>query len=358
MHASRIGSIAIGLSLALARPAAADERELMLAGEAPDEIWKQFEACKEQAKEDAHALNACRDTFLDAFAFALAREALDKSEASAAQAAKGGSLEQRFEIAHDEAQGKGKKVRVAKQVMGLKGKAPFFVRSRLAIDADGAPDAYHPGYSCEPKKVMKFKTKAHPEWGCVPTHDSYAGQDWLQNAGDPKGFYGIVYRDAGRTQLCVQGKGDPREGFYVSSTALMDKAKRAKNPCDPTAYVDSNTIPFVSLPRELFEKKLIALGDFAYVYDLKSKKGTGAIVGDVGPRGKIGEASIAVAKALGASGVVKHGGGIGADQVVYLLFPRSGDGQPRDAATIEREAARLLEAWGGTAPIEHAYAGK
>jgi hypothetical protein len=337
MHriAPRGFAAALAITLAFSGRGRAEE-----GGKKSDQIWHEFEACKQTAGTDAHALDACRDKYLDAYGFAQTEEELGITP----------TYERRFDITHlEKAKGKPDK-KIVHTVWGIEGKKPWFVKSRLAIDADGAPNAYHPGFTCDPKKPKLFKSKAHPEYGCVPDHESYAGLDWLQNAGDPKGFYGITY-DAKKKQLCIQGPNDPSPGFYVSSTALLDKAK---GNCDPGKYVDSNTIPYLSLPRELYEKKMVALGDFAYAYNLKNKKGIAAIAGDVGPRGKVGEASIAVAKALGGTGNVKHGGGIDAENIVYLVFPTSGNGKARPAAEIEREGARLLKEWGGIEQVEGA----
>src|SRR5262249_9618124 len=155
---------------------------------------------------------------------------------------------------------------------------------------------------------------------------------------DSHSWPGLVFE---KGKPCIQASG-PYAGFYVSGTSLKDETKTT---CDPARQQDSTTIPYVSVPSDMLSK--IAVGDLAVVLDLGTQKWTAAIVGDVGPKSKFGEASIAVAKALGRSGDVKHGGGIGAERIAYLFFPKSGNGKARPVAEIASEGQKLLDAWGG-----------
>jgi len=87
------------------------------------------------------------------------------------------------------------------------------------------------------------------------------------------------------------------------------------------------------------------LGDFAVVIDRQSGQLAEAIFADVGPRGKIGEASIALADALGVPSSPRQGG---VDQgIIYVVFPGSGNSQPRDIDEITVEADSLFESFGG-----------
>jgi hypothetical protein len=71
----------------------------------------------------------------------------------------------------------------------------FFYEAGMAIDADGAPKAYHP----EDK-----------------------GLDSLSNAGQPGDWYGIVTDSGDRDgNPIIQGSDDPAPGFYVSPTSLQ-----------------------------------------------------------------------------------------------------------------------------------------
>jgi len=155
--------------------------------------------------------------------------------------------------------------------------------SGLQVDADGAPDAYHPV--------------------------SIRGRDNLGNAGKPGNWYGIVCDASG--QPVVQGPGDPCPGYYVSPTSLADKRLPVTN---PMRYVDAGRVPYIAIPRELLG--IVRLGDLAHVR--YRGQWSPAIVADVGPRGKIGEASCALAAALGIDSSARHGGcGAGVEWTVY-----------------------------------------
>ena len=73
-----------------------------------------------------------------------------------------------------------------------------------------------------------------------------------------------------------------------------------------------------------------------------------AIFADVGPHGKIGEGSIALARALGLDDNPRRGG-TGNPGIAYLVFPRSGLGQGklRTAKEIRGSALKVFREWGG-----------
>jgi hypothetical protein len=142
----------------------------------------------------------------------------------------------------------------------------------MSIDAGGAPHAYHP--------------------------DGKSGLDDLRNAGGPGNWYGVV-TDNGQPDgnPVVQTSTDPAPGFYVSYTSLQDSNKKKNN---PLRYVDSETIPYIVVPPQLLTGMAgVKLGDFATVLNTKNQKLQHAIVADLGPRNRIGEGSIALAKAIG-----------------------------------------------------------
>lgn len=199
-----------------------------------------------------------------------------------------------------------------------------FFKAGLAIDADGAPNAYHP---------------------------DNIGLDNLRNAGKPGNWWGVV-TDTGKADgtPVVQGSNDPFPGYYVSQTALKDPRKKRT---DPTAYVDSREIPYIALPSkfklgEAAQALGIVKGDLAAVFNGKNSKMSYAIFADVGPRDSLGEGSIALAKNLGIKDSPKNGG-TSAD-VVYVVFPRSGNGRPQTIAEIESNGAQLLATWVGRLP--------
>lgn len=193
----------------------------------------------------------------------------------------------------------------------LLGTSAFFYESGMTIDADGAPNAYHP---------------------------ENVGLDDLANAGTPGRWEGLA-KDADG-QPYIQGPDDPFPGFYVSETALADRSKAAN---DPTRYVDASRIPFIVLPGGMARQLGSRPGDFAVVFNQRNGKGAYAIFGDVGPFDRIGEGSMALAENLGIRSDARNGGA--RRGILYLVFPGSGNGRPRALEEIHSEGERLLLDW-------------
>jgi glycosyl hydrolase group 75 (putative chitosanase) len=190
------------------------------------------------------------------------------------------------------------------------GNQAFFFVSGMTIDADGAPNAYHP---------------------------DNIGLDDLANAGAPGNWEGIITDRAG--EPLIQGPDDPFPGYYVSCTSLSD---RTKGRTDPARYVDASKIPYIVLPRDVAAQGGAQLGDFAVVVNLRNGKSSYAIFADVGT---MGEGSIALANNLGIWSDARQGGRRGG--ILYLVFPGSGSRQPRTVDEITGETGKLLQDWGG-----------
>jgi Fungal chitosanase of glycosyl hydrolase group 75 len=193
----------------------------------------------------------------------------------------------------------------------LPGNPAFFYESGMTIDADGAPNAYHPDNS---------------------------GLDDLANAGTPGSWEGLA-KDADGEPF-IQGPNDPFPGYYVSATALSDRSKPVN---DPTRYVDASRIPFVVLPGGMTRQLGSRPGDFAVVFNLRNGKSSYAIFGDVGPYDRIGEGSVALAENLGIRSDARNGGT--RRGIVYLVFPGSGNGRPRTIEEINAEGQKLVQDW-------------
>lgn len=197
----------------------------------------------------------------------------------------------------------------------------FFYQSGMMIDADGAYHAYHP--------------------------DGRSGLDFLGNAGKLGNWWALV-TDTGEPsgRPIIQTADDPAPEFYVSTTSLEDTTKDRK---DPLRYVNAEGLNFIVLPGRL--NLGAKLGDFAVVI----RPGTGAydyaVYADVGPANKIGEASIALASALGIPSNPKSGGV--AHGILYIVFPDSAQGWPLSQPQIDQYGAALFAKWGG---IENAKA--
>src|SRR6185312_895306 len=97
-------------------------------------------------------------------------------------------------------------------------------------------------------------------------------------------------------------------------------------------------IPYIVVPPDIGHG--IHLGDYAAVtYGGRTTMG---VVGDIGPKGIVGEASPAVARPLGIpSGAA--GGGVG-NGVTYVILPGSGSRAiPETAAAIDAAARAAFE---------------
>jgi hypothetical protein len=185
----------------------------------------------------------------------------------------------------------------------------FFFISGMTIDADGSPNAYHPGGAADD-----------------------AGLDELSNAGKPGEWNGIITDRDG--DPLIQQERDPYPGYYISCTSLFDKTKTFS---DPTRYVDASKIPYVVLPQDIADRGGARLGDFAVVVNLGNGKSSFAIYADIGT---LGEGSVALANALGIQSDARHGGE--SDGILYLLFPGSGNRRPRTVAEIQSAGEKLL----------------
>jgi hypothetical protein len=106
-------------------------------------------------------------------------------------------------------------------------------------------------------------------------------------------------------------------GGIIASMTLYRIPGKAVN--DPTAYVDSETIPYIVVPSMIVQRTAgIVRGCKARV--TFGGRSVDCVVADRGPAGKIGELSIAAARAVGIPPSPRSGGRSVAD-VLYELWP-------------------------------------
>jgi len=194
----------------------------------------------------------------------------------------------------------------------------FVYQSGLAVDADGAYQAYHP--------------------------NNRRGLDSVEHAGHPGNWWALA-TDTGNPngRPVIQTKDDPAPGYYVSMTSLYDSS--IANESNPRRFVDAANVPYVVLPPEGF--KHAKLGDFAIVMNLENGKVAGGIVADESaPELPMGEGSIALAKMLGIDSNPRTGGT--EREVVYVIYPASGNGKPRPSNEIATASRAYFKKWGGS----------
>ncbi|MCT7360641.1 glycoside hydrolase family 75 protein [Thalassolituus pacificus] len=213
--------------------------------------------------------------------------------------------------------------------------AYLFTANEVRVDADGAPNAYHPDdVSLHCTQGEGFKGLDCPANGGYPKHS------WWRSA--------IVADPDNPAQAYVQPEGTFK-GFLVSRTSLQDEQKAVT---DPQRYVDSRSVPYLVFPGDFYKKKGTGiLGDFGYALNLSNGKSSPFIIADIGPaRATLGDMSIALASALGGDNPnPRTGAGTPSGTVVYMIFPRSKKTPdwPLSLQTMNDTVNTLLNSAGG-----------
>jgi hypothetical protein len=206
--------------------------------------------------------------------------------------------------------------------------AYFFITNHIAVDADGAPNAYHP---------------------------DNIGLDWLANAGYPDSSWWkdvLVVDPDNPNQPYIQKTG-PFAGYFISRTALEDSTKPE---IDLSCFVDSTRIPYIVFPGGFRKMADIGmLGDLGFAINVKTGVKTGFVVADIGPvSAPLGEVSIRLAEKLGGKNVSpRTGAKMPEGDILYIVFPFSARQYkwPLSADKIEEIAKELLDEAGGADAI-------
>jgi hypothetical protein len=246
-------------------------------------------------------------------------------------------------------------------VTKLQGSAFKFHRP-LAINIDGAPNAYH----INGRPAGALDTLCNAGRAISSVHGTYEGAEncgqFLKDVaaaqeigwhGDPRiEWYGIATVDETHNEPVVQIDG-PFKGYFVSTTAFENTAFNAT---DPRRYLDSRLVPFIVLPRKsaFFSSGGAKLGSIAFVYDSKSQRSAFAIAGDLGPAKALGEGSIALAAAIKGKAIdpatltSKQAAALAiGEPIVTILFPGTMVQAPFDRAQIDAAGVAAAEAFGG-----------
>jgi hypothetical protein len=229
----------------------------------------------------------------------------------------------------------------------LTGSDAAFYESGLAIDADGAPNAYHP--------------------------DGTSGLDSLSAAGYPRSCSVLVCvgKTPGGANIYARTHGGPFDGFFVSMSTLMDERKKPDgSPLHPKTdyrrYVDSTTVPYVAIAQRAMKPFNLdrglhpgrSPGEVAYVVNLRNGRGSAAAFADVGTNNTLGEGSIALAKALGLTEnqqSPRHGGvALG---ILTIVFPNSKTQVPwpRTPEDLTAAAEQKFKDWGGLERVKACF---
>jgi hypothetical protein len=188
-----------------------------------------------------------------------------------------------------------------------------YFTSGMTIDCDGGPHCYH--------------------------QEPGVGLDHTRNAGQ-FGHWWALATDNGMQggNPVIQDSLDPAPGYYVSMTALI---ARSSPEDDPNRYVNAETVPYIVLPQEVSSTSNICLGDLALVLNTQNGRQCWAIFADAGPRGHLGEGSVALAQALGIPDSPRTGGT--ESHVCYFVFAGSSLGWPIMEDEMGTVSAFLLQ---------------
>ena len=264
------------------------------------------------------------------------------------------------------------------------GTASIYFRSNLDVNTDGASRSYHPadprGQSLALNNMGNAMTGIWNARGqpidCAPRRGAcytrwistfVAARDANYN---PNGHPRIATRhiipwrrDAatGWQRPCTIDSG-PYRGYFVSQTAFIVDAARPE--CDQARYLDSLVFNAAVLPRGAVWTsggRRAAVGDLVVVHSPALGRTRYAIVGDSGPANGIGEGTVALAASLRQASVsptatYREIRALALPDVQYLIFPgtdiRRLASSAVTPAVIDREGARLFEAWGGVARLQ------
>lgn len=204
----------------------------------------------------------------------------------------------------------------AEDLTVMKSDGGILFTAGMTIDADGAPNAYGP---------------------------RNRGLDFTANARGSHGWVALVTNKDGHP---IVQKSGPYRGYYVSTTSLQQADINDLR--SPKRYIDAAKIPYIALPSDFTTRFDINLGDLAVVVNQSNGRSAYAVFADVSPKGRIGEGSIALAKALGIPANPRHDSAV--DGITYLIFPGSSlpSGTRITAHKIKSSAARQYHRWGGT----------
>jgi hypothetical protein len=217
-------------------------------------------------------------------------------------------------------------------------RAYLYTTRHKAIDADGAPNAYHPddvGKHCR--------------------NDPHLGLDCPANAGWPNASWWnqVLVPDPNAPSKPFQQPSGEFAGFFIAMTWLTDNSKPAT---DIARYVDSRTVPYLVMPGSVFPgmNGTGSKGDVGIAWNESNGMETAFIIADKGggSDAELGEGSVGLFERLGYPNPnPRTGAGLDNNPIRYLVFAGSRKNTdpdwPQDVEDIEEHAERLLEAIGG-----------
>jgi len=211
-----------------------------------------------------------------------------------------------------------------------------FKSAHVRVDADGAPNAYHPddvGLHCTRGEGFKGLD--------CPANAGYPDKDWWSSV--------LVPNPLAPESAFIQPTGTYK-GYFVSQTSLRDpNISDSKN---PKHYVDATSIPYIVFPGKFYKRSGTGLmGDLGYAINLRTGEKSAFVAADVGPpNAELGEMSIYLGEKLGGTSPnPRTGTGSPEGEILYMVFPYSSRQHkwPLNESEIVQLAESLLADAGG-----------
>lgn len=240
------------------------------------------------------------------------------------------------------------------------GRAVFF-RTSLRVNTDGAPNSYHPndlrGAQLAINNICNgvAVTRNGVRLGCQGIRQAFAqfrDGDWRVPPGHTISWQSVIAArtENGRTIPCVFREGEYK-GYLGSLTSLKNELTgEAAGECGVNNQLDQRIIPAFVMPGGTANPLRhfgARVGDLLLAFNPQNGVAVAAIVGDVGPRDKLGEGSVGMNMALlGRTGQPKtYAEALGLDtggrEMLIAIIPGSRGHSPRRPFTRENVASRL-----------------
>ncbi|MBI6855918.1 hypothetical protein YA0002_24445 [Pseudomonas cichorii] len=146
------------------------------------------------------------------------------------------------------------------------------------------------------------------------------GTEYLANGGMKRvGGKVICAAHWARSIVILGSDNEPKifPGGVIASTTWYRVPGKALD--DPAAYVDSETVPYIVVP-PLIVQKTVGVVRGCLARATWNGKSVDCVVADLGPKNRVGELSIALARELGINPSPRNGG-LSKPEILYELWP-------------------------------------
>jgi hypothetical protein len=210
------------------------------------------------------------------------------------------------------------------------------IQSEMDVDADGSDSDRLPGGS-----------------GTSPFFQPYTSYRWPKRTANPSAYLGMLeeriktYEAEAAAKSTSAARKAELKGGITQSRDGIDQLKRF-------SFLIGATDPFIVMPGGFSKTEGAKVGDYAVV--IHGDKIYPALVGDVGPADKAGEASLRIAKEISGSANPMNRP-VSDLKVTYLIFPGTAETPwgPPDLEKIHQRCEALVNEIGGAGVPLHKW---